>query len=173
MQRNLSRLLGQLGTLLCIAGFVVMFLGWNGAATYTFIPAQIPYLISGGVVGLGLVMIGATILILQHLRTERARIEAAIDRLAAAVQHQSAGTPAREGVETEDYVLAGTDSYHRVGCTLPESSDEAYLIRLDEAATRDLAPCRVCQPPEAGQPESGAPASAQPFTPLLSHDSER
>lgn len=173
MQRNLSRLVVQFGTLLCVAGFVVMFLGWNGAATYTFTPAQIPYLISGGIGGLGLIIIGATILILQHLRTERAHIEAAINRLAATGSRDNPGIPNVAGTDTETFVIAGTDSYHRVGCTLPEGSDQAYLSKLDKAASQGLSPCRVCHPPESSAHVAPHAAAATQPLPRPSHAGDR
>ncbi|MBA2281093.1 MAG: hypothetical protein H0W25_07640, partial [Acidimicrobiia bacterium] len=52
MKLNLSRLGGQLGVGLCVAGFLLVFLGWNGAASRNAVPAQFPYLLSGGIAGL-------------------------------------------------------------------------------------------------------------------------
>jgi len=45
-----------------LAGFVLMFLGWYGAAHTARQIEQIPYLISGGFIGLGLVFVGGLIL---------------------------------------------------------------------------------------------------------------
>ena len=47
-----SRLGGQLGVGLCALGFLLVFLGWNGAASVDRIQSQFPYLISGGIAGL-------------------------------------------------------------------------------------------------------------------------
>jgi hypothetical protein len=71
-----------------VGGFVVMFLGWYGAARSYPEVAQIPYLISGGFVGLGLVVLGGLLLasavwITQLTRMQRA-MEERIDRMAAA-----------------------------------------------------------------------------------------
>jgi len=54
-------LAGQLGIAYCLAGLFLVFLGWNGAATYDRVSAQLPYLISGGVAGLCLVVIGGSL----------------------------------------------------------------------------------------------------------------
>ena len=40
---------------LAIAGFVLMALAWRGAARYIYVPLQIPWLMSGGLIGLALV----------------------------------------------------------------------------------------------------------------------
>lgn len=152
MQINLSRLGGQLGVLLGLLGFVVMFLGWNGAASQAFVHQQFPYLISGGVIGLALVVMGAAMIIVQNQRQDRAKLEAAIDRLVAATEHQNAGAAAAAGgFGFTGFVVAGESSYHRVDCHLPEARDEAELVRIEEVVNRGLSPCRVCSPPRLGQ----------------------
>ncbi|MDQ0939719.1 hypothetical protein [Streptomyces sp. V1I1] len=152
MQINFGRLGGQLGVLLCLIGFVLMCLGWNGAASYNSLPAQFPYLISGGVIGLAVVVVGAAMLIVQNHRVDRVRLEAAIDRLAVAVEKQGLGGPGAQGPGFSGYVVAGAASYHRVDCQLSEARDEAELIGIEEAIDRNLAPCRVCAPPRVAIP---------------------
>src|SRR3712207_9300042 len=84
--QQFGRLGGQLGMLLCLIGFGVIFFGWNGAASKNIVMAQFPYLISGGIAGLAIVVIGAAMIIVQSAREDRARIEAALDRLTLAVE---------------------------------------------------------------------------------------
>lgn len=45
-----------------VGGFAFMFLGWWGAARTTREIEQVPYLISGGLIGLGLVFVGGLLL---------------------------------------------------------------------------------------------------------------
>jgi uncharacterized membrane protein len=145
MKNNLGRLGGQVGVLLCLIGFVAIFFGWNGAASESTPAAQFPYLISGGIVGLALVVIGAAMLVVQDAREERARLEATLDRLATAVERQAgAGSSPATGAGV---VLAGSTSYHRSDCTLPTAREEAYLVRIEDVLGRGLEPCRVCHPP--------------------------
>jgi 4-amino-4-deoxy-L-arabinose transferase-like glycosyltransferase len=59
---ELVRLLLFPGALAVVAGFALMFLGWYGASHTAREIEQIPYLISGGLMGLGLVMVGALLL---------------------------------------------------------------------------------------------------------------
>ncbi|WP_116051531.1 hypothetical protein [Amycolatopsis palatopharyngis] len=153
MQINLSRLGGQLGVLLCLVGFVLLFLGWNGAASQPFIHAQFPYVISGGLVGLSVVVVGAAMIIVQNQRQDRAKLEAALDRLASAVEHQgsNAGVSAATGLGFTGFVVSGQSSYHRVDCHLPEARDEAELVQIEAVVARGLTPCRVCNPPRIGQ----------------------
>ena len=148
--QQFGRLGGQLGMLLCLIGFGVIFFGWNGAASKNVVMAQFPYLISGGLAGLAIVVIGAAMLIVQSAREDRARIEAALDRLTLAVEAGGGGasraaTPAQSG--SGGYVLASPTTYHRLECNLAEAREEAHAIGLEVAFARQLEPCRVCRPP--------------------------
>jgi hypothetical protein len=73
-----SRLGGQLGVGLCLLGFLLVFLGWNGAASVDRIPAQFPYLLSGGVAGLCFVVLGVGMIVVQNQRADRAALQATI-----------------------------------------------------------------------------------------------
>lgn len=64
-----------------LAGFGLLVLGYRGAAALLFVPFQVPYLISGAVVGLALVG-GALALLIVHLdRTEAAEERRAVAAL--------------------------------------------------------------------------------------------
>ena len=124
---NLGGLGGQLGVLLCLLGFLALFLGWNGAAGKNVIMVQFPYLISGGMAGLAIVVVGAALLIVQNAREDRARMEATLERLIAAVEANgsgSAGAAPRAGVAGlvgmagGNMMLAGAASYHCLDCSL-------------------------------------------------------
>jgi hypothetical protein len=153
LTNNLGKLGGQLGVLLCLIGFVALFLGWNGAASKNVIMAQFPFLISGGLAGLAIVVIGAAMLIVQNAREDRARLEATLERLITAVEHSSGGAaPRPASVSDGSMVLAGLASYHRLDCSLPAAREEAHLLPLDDALARGIEPCRVCRPPAMAQP---------------------
>jgi cytochrome c biogenesis protein CcdA len=59
---ELFRLVLYPGAFLAVLGFALMLIGWAGAARTHRQIEQIPYLISGGLVGLGLVIVGALLL---------------------------------------------------------------------------------------------------------------
>jgi hypothetical protein len=63
-------------------GFIIVFLGWNGAAGKDYTQGQIPYLISGGITGLGLILCGLTVVIVQAVRREAMLLASRLDRLA-------------------------------------------------------------------------------------------
>jgi hypothetical protein len=152
MQKQLGRLGGQLGVVLCLIGFVAIFFGWNGAASHNYVPAQFPYLISGGVAGLAVVIVGAAMLVVHNQRADRARVEALLARLMVAVERQGMGSgPAGSGGGMSGYVVAGTASYHLLDCGLPEAREEAHVVPLEDVRVAGLVPCRVCRPPQFGR----------------------
>ena len=154
MQNNLGRLGGQLGVALCLVGFLGIFFGWNGAASHNYVPAQFPYLISGGIAGLAVVVVGAAMIVVQNQRADRARVEEVLERLTAVMERQGLAGGAGVGVAgggLGGYVVAGTTSYHQLECRLPEAREEAHIVPLEDIRTTGLEPCRVCRPPQFGR----------------------
>jgi len=81
MKQFWSDLGGKLGVGLIGGGLLLVFLGWNGAASVDRVPSQFPYLISGGIGGLCLVIIGVGVLIVQNQRADRAQLQATLQEL--------------------------------------------------------------------------------------------
>ncbi len=78
--------LGSKGTVyiaigLMALGFFVIFLGWNGAAEKDYVEGQLPYVISGGLAGLGLIGAGLALAVTEARRRDTAKLTGRIDRL--------------------------------------------------------------------------------------------
>jgi hypothetical protein len=149
-----GRLGGQLGILYCVVGLFLVFLGWNGAATYNSVPAQFPYLISGGLAGLCLVVVGAALIVAQSHRADRAALQGTLDELRAAVERAAAaaGTGAAAGAQPalgDDAILAGPSAYHRVTCRVIEGQGDLTPMTAAAAVASGRSPCRVCAPDAA------------------------
>jgi hypothetical protein len=75
---------------IALAGFVAMILGWRVAARTLNVAAQVPAIVSGGVGGLVLVVIGTGLLVAQAGRVraaqERADADELLDRTSEVVQ---------------------------------------------------------------------------------------
>jgi hypothetical protein len=73
-----------------LAGFLAIGFGWRVAARTLFVPAQVPALISGGLAGVALVLIGAALVSVQVERRsnalERAQTEDLLDEASALVE---------------------------------------------------------------------------------------
>ena len=139
---------GKAGILLAAIGLVVIGVGWNGAAGQLTLLGQIPYILSGGLIGLALVILGAAMLVVQGAREDRARLEAKLDQLTDAMLAggTGGGTAAPAPQDASGLVIAGTASYHVPGCRLVDGREETSYLTPAEARGNDLKPCRVCSP---------------------------
>lgn len=146
---------GTVAVVLVAAGLLVIGIGWNGAAgsgSYVNgipdIRAQIPWLISGGCLGVALVVIGAALMVTQSHRTDRARLEARLEELSDALRSLGGAPAADRGrmAAGSGMVVAGASSYHRPDCRLVEGRTDAALLTPAEAQGRGLSACRICKP---------------------------
>jgi energy-converting hydrogenase Eha subunit E len=71
------------GIALCVIGFALIAIAWNGAAELDFIQGQFPFFISGGLTGIGLIVVGATIMVIETMRRDAEIRAIEIGRLAA------------------------------------------------------------------------------------------
>lgn len=141
-----------LGLLFLTAGFVVIGKAWDGASEINFAQGQIPYLLSGGFMGLGLIVTGATLLFLTTIRSERQLLTDKFDEMArllgrnlSRMQFSSNGS----GTSTNSQVVAGATTYHRAECKILEGKDGLTVVTVEQAHAEGLERCRVCNPPEA------------------------
>lgn len=82
---------GKLGLAACGIGFLLIVIAWNGAAGLDYVQGQVPYLISGAVGGLGFIVLGAAMLIVEGNRRDRAILERKLDELLVAVRTSADG----------------------------------------------------------------------------------
>lgn len=143
MKFRWDKLGGQLGVFFCVAGAVVMWAGWNGAASHDDVPSQLPYLISGGMAGLSLVVLGVGLFVTQAQREDRATLEANLTELRAAVDRLGLSAPS-PGTPELPLLVAGPNAYHRPGCPLLEGKDGLPAVTVAAAEAGGLQPCRTC-----------------------------
>jgi hypothetical protein len=139
--------------LLCfVAGAITLIVTWYEISGLALIAEQLPYLASGGLGGLALVIAGAGCL----SAGRSARIEARLVELLSiatepvtgpAAATDPAGPPATvtTGVESDSMVVTvtGGTTYHRPQCRLV-AGKETSTLPLSEAAGQGLTPCPVC-----------------------------
>ena len=144
---NFGRIGGKVGLVLAAIGLLAIAFGWNGAAGQTATIAQIPYILSGGLIGIAFVILGGAMLIVQGNREDRAILEAKLDLLAEAfLEGQGRAAKADAPGDVSGLVVAGSASYHVPGCRLVDGREETSYLTPGEARGRDLKSCRVCQP---------------------------
>ena len=147
MEPKRTKLGNQLGVVFCLAGFVLVWVGWNGAASYDLSTRQFPFLISGGIAGLCLVNIGIGLFIVQSQRAERSRLEqnlAGLTRILETLVEVSGRVPV--GTAEDGLVLAGSTAFHRPECHLVHDHPRLRTMTAEMAVEEGLAPCRACEP---------------------------
>lgn len=70
--RPVSPVLTFVGIAVVVAGFVVLLVTWGKVGALTAVPLQLPYLVSGGLTGLGLILSGLTMVSVNTKRIDAA-----------------------------------------------------------------------------------------------------
>lgn len=149
------------GAVLLPLGVAVIVLGWSGAAHGRVDQQQIPYVISGGVLGLAVVVIGCFFYWahwlyrlydqadLHHREAMREQQEMMRSLIAALDRRPAPGTGAAEmngstGRTTFVATPAGTN-FHTPDCPMIVGRADT-LRRVTESEAHRMKPCRVCDP---------------------------
>lgn len=150
-----------LGLLFVTAGFVVVGKAWDGAASINFTTGQFPYLLSGGFMGLGLIVTGCTLLLLATVRGEREVMSQKFDEvtklLARSLTRMQASSNGLVG--SSEQVVAGETTYHRPDCKILQGKTGLSTLTVEQAVAEGLAACRVCDPPQPARAEEKPAAS--------------
>ena len=154
-------------------GLVVVFFGWYGAARTPYLFEQVPYLVSGGLIGLGLIVTGGCVLfgswIARTSREQAVRDDALLaavqdmrDELARLRLHPPGPLPAaptqrvrRKGAAASEtngsaasasglVATARGSMLHRPDCAIVTDRDDVHDV--SDADAEGLRPCRLCDP---------------------------
>lgn len=152
-----ERTLMVIGGILAPLGLVLVLVGWNGAARTPNLFEQIPYAISGGLFGLGLVFLGSfcyfahwmTELVKEN-RAQSAAVVEAIGRLEEAMRSAVGGGAAASAVGSRAAAVNGRalvatergSMAHRPECVVVAGKTDLRAV----SATDGLAPCKLCEP---------------------------
>lgn len=161
---RLGRILG-LGFV--AAGFVVIAKAWDGAASINFTQGQIPYLLSGGFLGLALVVTGGVLLLLATVRAERQLMTERFDQVVTLLGRNLSRLQFSSNGSGGEQVVAGTTAYHWPDCKILQGKEGLMTISPEQAEAEGLTACRVCNPPRP------APKPAQADRALATTASER
>lgn len=150
-----------LGWLLIGVGALLMLLGWFGVSREALPAKQIPYLLSGGIGGMFLGILGAYFLGTQELRNDSGRLdrlERMVEELhlallrrpdapdvTAVAQAATNGTSVTPGPARKVVVVEGGDLFHRPSCAMVQGKDGTELTPA-AVRKRGLRPCPACAP---------------------------
>lgn len=144
------------GWVLAAAGIIALFLGWWGVSGQSLTSKQLPYLASGGLAGVALVVLAAAFFASSDIRRQLVRldeIERKVDELydllvdTAAPEAEPATASRRRDDARTLLALPTGSSYHRPDCALVTGKSSATPVDAAQIRSRSLAACRVCSPP--------------------------
>ena len=143
-----DRALLVVGGVLVPLGILLVVLGWLGASRTPFVFEQVPYLISGGLLGVALVFGGGFVYFaywqtraIREARAQHDELVAAVRDLAATLRAPTDGaSPALTVgfVSTERGTM-----FHRADCPVTQGREKLRPVRGDEPGLR---PCGICNP---------------------------
>ena len=153
-----ERTLMILGGIIAPLGLALVIIGWYGAAHTPNLYEQIPYMVSGGLFGLGLVFIGSFFYfahwipeLVKEGRGQSAAMVEAIARLEETVRQQAGadravlasvnGANAADASRSLVATSKGTMA-HRPDCVVVTGKPGLRTV----AAEDDLEPCKLCEP---------------------------
>ena len=139
------------GAIMVPLGIALIILGWYGAAHKALIIQQFPYLISGGILGVGLMFTGGfcyfgywVTRLVQENRTNTRDVIAAIDRLAALAVDENGASAGPAAAGDGVFVATATGTmFHRPDCPVVANRPG---VRRVKAGTAGFEPCKICEP---------------------------
>ena len=143
------------GWALALLGGVALFLGWYGVSGEALTAKQLPYLVSGGLTGIGLLILASAFLTTDGMRRQLAKVDelhalfateltatdGAVDEPPTVPVTQSSAPASAQVV-----ALPAGSSFHRPRCALVAGKAEAVPVDAATARRRKLRPCPVCDP---------------------------
>ena len=153
-EQRLPIILTLIGSLIMPLGLSFVVMGWWGAAHTPYNFEQIPYLISGGLLGLALCLTGGFLFFGAWIARVALSTQRTADQVARLSQQLSTGEVSENGdarsrgelsATSERYVATATGSMlHRADCPIVATRDNLRDVAPNDAGK--LKPCQICQP---------------------------
>jgi hypothetical protein len=135
-----------LGLSFIVAGFVAIAFAWSGAAKVACPDCQLPYLLSGGAGGVGLIVVGVASLIIAQIRVAQLGWQDQVGQINQAVVRVAGLASSGGNGHKDQQVVAGQSTYHRPDCRLVQGKAGLERLPVETAVMNGLSPCRVCNP---------------------------
>jgi hypothetical protein len=134
---------------LLVLGVVLVLLGWYGAANTNILTEQIPYFISGGLLGMALIIVagivGSSASLSRENRDMHRDLTNVIGSSSGGGQLRSVPSPKRPASNGGVYLVPGGHSFHQAGCPIVEGKHSTELS-LEEALSAGYTACKLCGP---------------------------
>ena len=149
-----------LGYILIALGVLLILFGYLGVSREVYVGRQIPYVVSGGLLGVAAVTLGSRLLLIEDLRRDSGRLDrlerAVVDLHQALLSRPDAPNPGQASVNGRAtqperlLTVAGGESFHRPDCPILEGKPSPRSVTAETAKRKGLRPCPMCQPLTAG-----------------------
>lgn len=142
------------GAALVIIGIPVIVIGWYGASRTPYVFEQVPYLISGGLLGLALAVVGGLFYFAYWLTRQVQETRRQADHTAAALGEirdllagsaiASSGRAAAHATGNGSFVATEKGTmFHRPDCVVVKGRDDLRAVDPD---AEGFEPCKICEP---------------------------
>jgi hypothetical protein len=155
---TVERVLAVVSAVLLPLGLLIILLGWYGAAHTPYLFEQVPYLISGGILGLGLAVVGGLIYFGSWLARTAAQTQAKSDEVAALlreIRDEMRTAPARTSAPARRSSANGSGPFvatargnmlHRPDCAVVARRTDRHSV---SPSGDGHMPCSLCSPLDA------------------------
>jgi hypothetical protein len=143
-----ARVLLAIGLL--IVGIVIVLLGWYGAANTNILTEQVPYLISGGLLGMALIIVAAVIGSSASLERQNRELRRDLKGMLSTSGNRFASgniaaAPRSGSDDGHVYIVPGGRSFHLAGCPIVEGKQGSEMTP-QEAIEAGHSVCKLCGP---------------------------
>ena len=151
-----ERMVAFIGAALVAVGIPLIILGWYGAAHTPYTFEQIPYMISGGLLGLALTVLGGLFYFaywmtrqVHETRRQSDQTEQVYRRIEAMMSSNGHGTAvaatsSSPGPAAAMFVTTARGSmFHRPDCVVVKGRSDVRSVTGEE---KNLKPCKICDP---------------------------
>jgi hypothetical protein len=149
---GLERWLLLLGGGMVIVGVPIIVLGWYGASHTPYVFEQVPYLISGGLLGLALALLGGLFYFaywitkqIQETRKQSEQTKEALGEIRDLLAGSAIAVSGKQAKATGNGAFVATEKgtmFHRSDCVVVQGRDD--LRTVDSGS--GLEPCKICEP---------------------------
>lgn len=149
--RRVDQLMEIAALALLPVGLTALVLGWMGIASHGHVFLQLPYLVSGGLLGLGLIVLSGLLYLASWIsRTsavQRRQNDAILDALTSLQRTIAAvgsgGANSRNGHAGRFVATPSGSMFHRPDCAVVISRDDLRDVGADATGMK---PCGMCEP---------------------------
>jgi hypothetical protein len=150
---GMERYLLIAGAAMVVVGVPAIVLGWYGASRTPYVFEQVPYLISGGLLGLALALLGGLFYFaywitkqIQETRRQTEQTGRALGEIRDLLARGVIATTADKAHATGNGSFVATEKgtmFHKSDCVVVQGRED---LRSVEPGAKGLEPCKICEP---------------------------